>query len=99
MLPASAGVSPAISRSKLDLPLPFGPVSTKAPPAGTAKPSRANTSRSPRRQARSVPMKDEAKAAREGAGMPERDDATGTALLPAKTDGPGGGGAGAVTIT
>ena len=32
--PASAGVSPAITRSRLDLPLPLAPVSTSAPPGG-----------------------------------------------------------------
>src|ERR1700730_13706218 len=95
MAPASAGVRPAISRSKLDLPLPFAPVSTSAPPVGTAKPSRAKTSRSPRRQASSVPVKDEGDAGWEGAGMPGRDDATGVVPLPAKKrTAPAGGGGG-----
>src|SRR5579862_8414776 len=45
-----------MTRRRLDLPLPLGPVSTKAPPAGSVKLSRRKTSRSPRRQARSRPL-------------------------------------------
>src|SRR6266481_1306522 len=96
MVPAAAGVSPAISRSRLDLPLPFGPVSTSVPPAGTAKLSRAKTSRSPRRQASSVPLKEEDCADGEGVAMAGPDDATPAAPLPAKkrTAPAGGGGRG-----
>jgi hypothetical protein len=44
-------------RSRLDLPVPLGPVKTSAPPAATAKLSSAKTQRSPRMQVRSRPSK------------------------------------------
>src|SRR5438105_15613508 len=53
--PAVGRSSVATSRSRLDLPLPLGPVNTSAPPAGRRQSSPANTSRSPRRQARFSP--------------------------------------------
>src|SRR6185312_10875007 len=69
--PASGGVRPAISRSRLDLPLPLGPVKASAPPGGTVKASPAKTSRSPRRQARPRPAKPRAGRLGDGeGGMP-----------------------------
>src|SRR2546421_5256401 len=44
-------------RSRLDLPLPLGPVRISAPPAGRRKSSPRNTSRSPGWQARSSPAR------------------------------------------
>jgi hypothetical protein len=51
-LPASARSNPASSRSKDDLPAPFGPVSSNAPPGATCAETASNSSRPPRRQAR-----------------------------------------------
>ena len=45
----------AMQRSRLDLPLPFGPRSSSAPPAATRKDKPAKTRRPPRRHARSWP--------------------------------------------
>src|SRR3546814_8923356 len=53
-VPAKAGTRPATRRSRLDLPLPFGPVSTNASPASSRKDRPAKTSRPPRRQARQL---------------------------------------------
>ena len=57
MPPEKGRSNPAIMRSRLDLPLPLGPSSTRAPPASTANDSPWNTSRSPRRQVRSLAAK------------------------------------------
>src|SRR5687768_9937713 len=53
MLPAAGRPSPARRRRRLDLPLPLGPVRRSASPALSASETPLNTSRSPRRQARS----------------------------------------------
>src|SRR5207302_3874559 len=62
-------------RSRLDLPLPFGPLRISAPPAGRRKSSPWNTSRSPRRQARFSPARSAAagkvKKSGSGGGEPE----------------------------
>ena len=49
--PASGRFSPASSRSKVDLPDPFGPSSSSASPSATAKDRSRSTSRSPRNAA------------------------------------------------
>src|SRR5947207_4543224 len=54
--PAAGASSVAKRRSRLDLPLPFGPISTKASPAPMRQSTPAKTSRSPRRQARFSPI-------------------------------------------
>ena len=54
--PGFGAPRPAMRRSRLDLPLPLGPVRISASPSFRAKSSPANTSRSPRRQARPRPV-------------------------------------------
>src|SRR5690606_20204911 len=56
-VPSARSRSPAIWRSKLDLPEPFGPVSTSAVPAVTLKERPSKTRRPPRRQVRSRAMR------------------------------------------
>ena len=46
--PAASGKSPASARSSVDLPAPFGPVTSKASPASSRKPRSAKTMRPPR---------------------------------------------------
>src|SRR3546814_19455072 len=53
-VPAKAGTRPATRRSRLDLPLPFGPVSTNASPASSRQDRPAKTSHPPSRQARQL---------------------------------------------
>ena len=68
--PPPASARPC-SRSRLDLPLPLGPVSTSAPPGASAKSRPAKISRSPRRQARPLAAKPRAGRSGDGeAGMP-----------------------------
>src|ERR1700752_3502309 len=50
--PLAGVISVARTRKRLVLPLPFAPVSSRAPPAGRRNESPAKTRRSPRRQAR-----------------------------------------------
>src|ERR1041385_6340852 len=54
--PAAGASSVAKRRSRLDLPLPFGPVSSNASPAAMRQSTPAKTNRSPRRQARFSPI-------------------------------------------
>src|SRR4051794_34189809 len=49
--PLAGMISVARTRNRLVFPLPFAPVSSRAPPAGRRNESPANTRRSPRRQA------------------------------------------------
>ena len=51
MRPASSGSSPAISRNRLVLPAPFGPVTSSASPGFKLKLKPSNRSLPPRRQA------------------------------------------------
>ena len=53
-VPAKGESSPAKIRIRLDLPIPLEPASCSAVPLSSANDSRANSSRSPRRQARSA---------------------------------------------
>src|SRR5205085_9818010 len=55
--PAAGASRVASMRSRLDLPLPLGPLRISAPPAGRRQFSPSNTSRSPRRQARPSPAR------------------------------------------
>src|SRR5947209_11515829 len=50
--PLAGMISVARTRNRLVFPLPFVPVSSRAPPAGRRNESPAKTRRSPRRQAR-----------------------------------------------
>src|SRR6476620_1828907 len=50
MLPACNGRSPAISRNRLVLPAPFGPVTSRLSPGSRAKLKRSNRTRPPRWQ-------------------------------------------------
>src|SRR5271167_2933435 len=58
--PAAGASKPPTSRNKLDLPLPFAPVRTSAPPASKQNETPANTSLAPRRHARFSAISSEA---------------------------------------